>query len=61
MEMTFLDGNLLETDYHQLDVFLALSEAVPASVNVDVTAIPDHEKGFLGKACHLYLVLKGSS
>ena len=59
--MTFLDGNLLETDYHQLDVALALSEAVPASVNADVTAIPDHEKGFLGKACHLYLALKDSS
>lgn len=59
--MDFLDGTFLVTEHRQLDKILALSEAVPASVNVNVIVIFECEKGFLGKACRSYLVLGGSS
>ena len=57
----FLGGSFLVIEHRQLDMILVLSGAVPASVNVNVIVIFECEKGFLGKACHSYLVLEGSS
>ena len=47
MEMTFSGGNFLGIEHHQLDLILALNEAVPGCVNVGVTVIAEGEKGFL--------------